>query len=726
MPDTTVTSVLHLHLSDHPGEEQGQFRHRILNAVRAIDATPGFRCSARSWQDLSARDEALSAGIVVLHTLADVEVEPLIERRRRRGLPTLFEIADDPTAATPWRRLGATTRHAFQVGRQLLHASLADGVQFSSAGLRDRYHQVNPRTVVLDNLVAFPPAPTAKPGGFVIGWAGTRSHAADLAAIAPTIGAFCSRHSDTVFALMGDPSLHHLLAGVPATQRRVAPFASYEEYRAFLDGLHVGIIPLEDTRFNRGRSDVKLVEMAAAGLAIVAQRVPVYAAHGDVALLFSNAAELDAHLERLHADRQALDRTAAATFDTIRTRRGDDVARAQHRAWYANIVDQRPLPAAPVNDLAEAPARPPAHPLMPHAYNIFTLEADRRRLDASGDRIGAAALKRRLDLVTPESPGEGQRRLARYRAFGWSIASDVPLRASTDTCSPAVPDLRILRTPLHPPAGEDGAIHVSAALTIVVENDARWVLHARGFDVRQRYVADVRPGLIEVGWNEGVEAVDVGWAMMTAGTVAQAFVSGRPCLHGSAVAGVNGRTIAILGTSGAGKSTLAAALVAAGARLITEEVIVLDPAASRVVQCGVPGIKTTPEAADALGLSGQSRLALRHPAYADFGVSIDLDDPRQFAADPAATIDEVFLLDGRHAGTDMEVSAPLTAGAAAAAMAAHGYWMSHLPASHRGTVMAATLQLARLVPIRRLKVPDTFDALLAACRRTVSAPEVTK
>ena len=230
MADGMPIDVLHLHLLDQPGEDQGQFRHRVMNAVRALDATPGFRAWFRSWQDPLGRNDALSADVVVLHNLGDVEVERLIERRRRRGLVTLVEIGDDPTAVTPWRRAGPATRDAFHVGRQLLHASLADGVQFSSAGLCDRYREVNSRTAILDNLVAFPPVPPAKPGGFVIGWAGTRSHAADLEAVAPAIGAFCARHPDAVFAVMGDPSLHPLMDSIPAGQRRVAPFASYEQY----------------------------------------------------------------------------------------------------------------------------------------------------------------------------------------------------------------------------------------------------------------------------------------------------------------------------------------------------------------------------------------------------------------------------------------------------------------------------------------------------------------
>jgi glycosyltransferase involved in cell wall biosynthesis len=723
MTDAAATSVLHLHLSDLPGEDQGQFRHRVINAVRALDVAPGFRAWSRSWHDPLARDEALAADIVVLHHLGDLGVERLIERRRHRGFVTLVEIADDPTAATPWRRTGPSTRDAFDVGRRMLHASLADGVQFSSAGLRDRYREVNPRTAVLDNLVAFPAAPPAKPGGFVIGWAGTRSHAADLAAIGPAIAAFCARHPGVVFALMGDSSLHHLLDDLPAAQRRVALFASYEEYRAFLDGLHVGLIPLEDTRFNRGRSDVKLVEMAAAGLAIVARHAPVYAAHGDVARLFSDAAELDAHLERLHADRRLLEQTATTTFDTIRRRRGDEVVRAQHQAWYASVLDARaPRTATVTVRAADTPVEPAVHPLTPHPYNIFTLEAERRRLAAQGDHAGAAALQRRLELVTPEQPRDGSR-LVRYRAFGWSIASDVPLRACADASPPAVPDLRILRSHLRPAAGADArAFRVSAALTIVVESDTCWTLHARGDDPRQRYTAEVRPGLIDVGWSD-VEAVDVGWNMMTAGIVAHTFVSGRPCLHGGVVTGVDGRTVAILGTSGAGKSTLAAALVASGARLVSEEVIVLDRTTPGLVQPGVPRIKTSPEAAQALGLSARARLAMRHPAYAHFGVSIDLDEPRQFQPDPAVTLDEVLLLDGRHSGTDLRFSAPLTVGAAAAALASHGYWMSHLPVPHRGMMMEASLRLARLVPTRRVTVPDAFDALLTACRTTVRAHE---
>ncbi|KRB90050.1 hypothetical protein ASE22_14110 [Sphingomonas sp. Root720] len=49
---------------------------------------------------------------------------------------------------------------------------------------------------------------------------------------------------------------------------------------------------------------------------------------------------------------------------------------------------------------------------------------------------------------------------------------------------------------------------------------------------------------------------------------------GVTCLHGSVVS-VNGRTIALLGDSGAGKSTAAAALVAAGGTLVSDDIAAL-------------------------------------------------------------------------------------------------------------------------------------------------------
>ncbi len=692
-------SLLHLHQSDIPGEDQGPFRHRLVNAVSALGREPEFNVAMMAWDARETAARAIEADIVVLHGLGAIEVESLIEQRRALGRATLYEIADDLTAATPWRRRGPSTRNVFHVGRQLRHAALADGVQCSSEGLRARYAALAPRTAVLDNLVAFPVAPPAKSSGFVFGWAGTRSHAQDLAAIVPAIEAFCRRHGDATFALMGDAELHALFAGIAPSQRRFSTFGPYDDYRAFLDALHVGVIPLGDSQFNRGRSDVKLIEMAAAGVAVLAQDAPVYRPSADVARLFRTVADVESALEHLYRHRELIAQEGALAFDTLRIRRGDAAVRAAHVAWYRRFIG----PSAEVTR---------TRPEVPD-FDYFAMEKERRRRLADGDARGASALQATLDLLTPERAATTKAPLRRYRAFGLSIESAILLAAVEDAASPEAPDLRIARGDFASLAGsatDAETIRISPALDIVALTDQHWVLSARGVDPRQQYAAHVRPGIIEIGWNTGVEEVDVAWNLQGIGMAAYAFVTSAACFHGSVVA-AGGRTFAILGNSGAGKSTLTAALVASGARLVSEEIIVVGRDDALVVYPGIPQVKVSPEVAEQLGLSAQARQAIRHLSYAEMGVSIHLDLASQFRASPVR-LDAIYVLTGR-SGLDMRRSLPLGTAEAAAAVASFGYWMNHLPVAAKRVVLSAALQIARGAIVQHLTVPATIDGLKA-------------
>ena len=336
MARATPTSVLHLHLLDLPGEEQGAFQHRVVKPVRLLSQDPRFAPTEISWLAPDAPHRALAADILVIHALAGIEMEALIRRRRAAGRVTLVEIGDDLSSPRPWKRHGPSAPRLLDVSRQLLHASIADGVQFSSPALSHRYADLNPRNAVLNNIVEFSPQPPPKPPDFVFGWAGSRSHEDDLAAIAPCITAFCQRHPDVVFALMGDPELYEMFAAVPAAQFRTQPFGPYADYRRFLASLHVGVVPLRDTAFNAGRSDVKIVEMAAEGAAVLAQDAPAFDACRGEVRAFDSADSLNALLERLHADRDALDAVARAGRASLARRRSEAAILSQHAAWYGS------------------------------------------------------------------------------------------------------------------------------------------------------------------------------------------------------------------------------------------------------------------------------------------------------------------------------------------------------------------------------------------------------
>ncbi|GAB5537300.1 MAG: hypothetical protein Rubg2KO_35490 [Rubricoccaceae bacterium] len=77
---------------------------------------------------------------------------------------------------------------------------------------------------------------------------------------------------------------------------------------------------------------------------------------------------------------------------------------------------------------------------------------------------------------------------------------------------------------------------------------------------------------------------------------------GMLVLHGAAL-DVNGQAVVLLGEKGAGKSTTAAALIARGHRLLTDDLVALDPSASApTVLPGPTQMKLWPEAIEAIGL----------------------------------------------------------------------------------------------------------------------------
>lgn len=326
-------SVLHLHALDRSGEDEGQFQHRVANAIDLLRGAPDLAPAHRSWFDSDAPRLAVSADIVVIHALPGIEIEALIRTRRGIGRTTLYEIGDELSSPRRWSRRNPEPPGLLTVGRQLLHASLSDAAQFTSPWLCDRYAGVNARRGVLDNFVAFPPATVDRPDGFVVGWAGSRSHKDDLVEVAPAILAFCGRHPDTRFALMGDAELWPLFAAL-GNRFEPRPFGAYADYRNFLASLHVGLVPLKRTPFNLGRSDVKPVEMAAEGGFVLAQDAEAYRRLGRAIELFTDAADVEARLERLYAGRTQLPEAARAMRDAVAALRGEDAVRSQHLSWY--------------------------------------------------------------------------------------------------------------------------------------------------------------------------------------------------------------------------------------------------------------------------------------------------------------------------------------------------------------------------------------------------------
>ena len=164
---------------------------------------------------------------------------------------------------------------------------------------------VLPTTV---DLAAYPAAPPAD-GPPVIGWIGTHSTLPYLAARLPALTDLAARRPETRLRVVSDGAI--VGADLPLANVPWSLAGEADELRRF----HVGIMPLPDDVWTRGKCAVKILQYFAAGLPVVCS--PVGAArdiveHGRNGFFASSDAEWVTHLEALLADASLRQRMGAA------------------------------------------------------------------------------------------------------------------------------------------------------------------------------------------------------------------------------------------------------------------------------------------------------------------------------------------------------------------------------------------------------------------------------
>ncbi len=336
-------------------EVTGEFAYRIKNPGEALARSPEFAAvNIHVFHPLFPQ-LALGADLLILHMLPDPEIHQVIQLRKRMGRPTVFEIADNFLCLGPWAPPDDPHRNPLIRQNFLRYAALCDGLQFSTAEVGKTFGFLNERHAVFENQAsaAGQPRPFAKP--FVFGWGGSKGHERDLARIAPVIIDFCRRHEDAIFSYMGyRPIFDRLFTAIPEGRRRFTEPGPIEAYYRFLETLHVGLAPQEDTDFNRCRSDVKFLEYAAHFTAPVLSDTAPYRAHarhGENALIFRDNSQLAETLEWLHGDLGRARDLAERAYDYATTKRmaADHVGRRAH--FYETLIKFQPF-------IAETPALP--------------------------------------------------------------------------------------------------------------------------------------------------------------------------------------------------------------------------------------------------------------------------------------------------------------------------------------------------------------------------------
>ena len=177
----------------------------------------------------------------------------------------------------------------------------------------------------------------------------------------------------------------------------------------------------------------------------------------------------------------------------------------------------------------------------------------------------------------------------RYSAFGYCIESALELAELDPAATVNAPLWRVEIDPAHR-SFEDAAL--IGWDTVYGDVRVRAFASATGYQIvfDDTGTFDVRPRDRRISWRPGARATDAAMRSDFLGRVIgmAAHADGHLALHASAVS-IGGRAIAFMGPKHAGKSTLALALVRHGARLLTDDTLVVRLADGMAI--AAPGVQ---------------------------------------------------------------------------------------------------------------------------------------
>lgn len=180
---------------------------------------------------------------------------------------------------------------------------------------------------------------------------------------------------------------------------------------------------------------------------------------------------------------------------------------------------------------------------------------------------------------------------------------------------------------------------------------------------------------------------------------------GIVCLHGSVIA-LNGRTFALLGDSGTGKSTAAAALVAHGATLVSDDVAALRPHGDGfTVAWGCATVRLGPAAS--ARIVGTDRLAT--VPWLD-KLIWDVSGNAGAAHRPAPRLDALYLLGPAGDDDGVTISAPIPSARALPRLVDSWYPQGFTPMLTQAR-FDSLRAIAERVPVSDLFYPRRWDIL---------------
>jgi len=246
------------------------------------------------------------------------------EMKSRHQKPFLMEIddyfMDVPEGNEAAQQYSAGTPRSMVALSQLRQS---DAMIVSTPYLAEMYKNYNDRIYVVPNSIDFSEwrdLEIGKHDRIRIGWIGGGTHGKDLEMVFPAIDKILTDHPDVWFyCIHGCPNIYKNMAQVYWTKK----WAKINLYPKFMASFKfdIGIAPLEDNNFNRGKSNLRWLEYSALKLPTVASPLPDFVRSiepGKNGFLASDTDSWVAYLEELIASEGLRREMGRAAYQSVR------------------------------------------------------------------------------------------------------------------------------------------------------------------------------------------------------------------------------------------------------------------------------------------------------------------------------------------------------------------------------------------------------------------------
>ena len=247
---------------------------RIRQPLRAWSEQLGghFRCGNLA---IPLAEDIAWAEVIVLQREANEPTLELIRQLKRAGKKIVFDIDDLLTEMPDYLLSSQTTGQR----RELLEETLAevDAITVATEPLREAYRDLNPNIFVVPNTSsAMPPLPPLDSEDARVALIVASSDTVRLDFITQCLREVQDAVGDKIRLIgIGPPGEYLAAQGIPVERNQNL---SYENFRLFLQSLPsaIGLIPLNDSRFNSCKSAIKFLDYAQAGVVSICSEVSPY------------------------------------------------------------------------------------------------------------------------------------------------------------------------------------------------------------------------------------------------------------------------------------------------------------------------------------------------------------------------------------------------------------------------------------------------------------------